>query len=190
MARQGESTLKIIKISEEWRPVVGYEGRYEVSNYGEVKSLIYKGNLRDKILKSHYDKDGYLITSLGRSKTVKIHRLVAEAFISNPENKPCVDHINKIRNDNRAENLQWATISENNTKGYKQGRVIPEHQKQAIRESKQIISTFINEKLNQEFTGNPYDLVRVFPEQKLNQGALNSVRNRRLKQHKGWTIKF
>ena len=175
---------------EIWKPIRNYEGLYEVSNFGRVKSLNYKRTEKEGILKPRTDKDGYLITSLGRGKTVKIHRLVAEAFITNPENKPCVDHINKIRNDNRAENLQWATISENNTKGYKQGRVIPEHQKQAIRESKQIISTWINEKLNQEFTGNPYDLVRVFPEQKLNQGALNSVRNRKLKQHKGWTIKF
>ena len=112
---------------EVWKPIAGYEGKYEVSNNGDVKSNVGKG----RILKPGLDKCGYCIVSLyknAKGKTCKVHRLVAQAFIPNPENKPQVDHINRDKTDNRLENLRWVSQSENqlntgimknNTTGYK-----------------------------------------------------------------------
>lgn len=100
-------------MSEIWKSIKDYEGLYEVSNLGRVRRL-----KKDKefILKPIINKFGYLQVSLSKNNIVKnhrIHRLVAEAFISNPDNKPDVDHINTIRIDNRVENLRWVTKQEN-----------------------------------------------------------------------------
>ena len=92
---------------EEWRPIVDYP-EYEVRNGGNVR----RGG---RVLKPGYSI-GYLLVVLSSNNTQKtqlVHRLVASAFIPNPDNKPQVDHINRIRSDNRVENLRWATVSEN-----------------------------------------------------------------------------
>ena len=102
---------------EIWKPIKGYEGLYEISNLGRVKSLNYNRTGKEEILKNAECSNGYLtvgLTKNGKQKLFKIHRLVAEAFIPNPENKPCIDHINTIKNDNRVENLRWVTNEENN----------------------------------------------------------------------------
>lgn len=102
--------------NEEWRDVIGYEGKYQVSNLGNVRSLSYMRTGRIKNLALHINKHGYVYVALlkdGKHKTCLVHRLVALAFIPNPDGKPCIDHINTIRNDNRVENLRWCTISEN-----------------------------------------------------------------------------
>lgn len=111
---------------EEWKDVTNYEGLYQVSNTGLVKFLsrvkrYADGRIRhdkERLLPLTY-KDGYTMVRLHRKgdkkgKLFKVHVLVANAFITNPDNKPCVDHINTIRDDNRVENLRWCTHSENN----------------------------------------------------------------------------
>ena len=101
---------------EIWKPIRDYEGLYEVSNLGRIKRLENDKNRKEKILKPYKNKLGYLCINLYRDNKVKqmyVHRLVAIAFIPNPENKPCIDHINTIRNDNRIENLRWVTYKEN-----------------------------------------------------------------------------
>lgn len=101
---------------EIWKPIKDFEGYYEVSNIGRVRSLNYKRTGKEKILKNTESNDGYLIVGLtknGKRKQFKVHRLVAEAFIPNPENKPCIDHINTVRSDNRVENLRWVSYKEN-----------------------------------------------------------------------------
>ena len=108
---------------EEWRPVVGYEGLYEVSNLGRVQRLdgfdTLGHPLRGRILAPVQHRNGYLFVSLskGTTKIYAIHRLVAETFLGKSEGKTEVNHINEIKTDNRAENLEWVTKSENHRSG-------------------------------------------------------------------------
>ena len=107
-------------MNEIWKPIRDYEGLYEVSNLGRIKRLGNDKNRKEKILKPYKNKLGYLRVTLSKDNKVKymfIHRLVAIAFIPNPENKPCIDHINTIPSDNRVENLRWATYKENMNNG-------------------------------------------------------------------------
>lgn len=97
---------------EVWKDIPGYEGRYQVSNLGNVKSLNYRNSKQPKLLKPMEYKIGYAAVNLNR-KWRKVHRLVAEAFVPNPSNKREVNHINGNNLDNRAENLEWVTPSEN-----------------------------------------------------------------------------
>lgn len=111
------------KEQEIWKPVVGFEGCVEVSNLGRIRTMerlvTYSDgrvfSYKSRILKPRLNK-GYLYINIargGKGNMFKVHRIVAQAFIPNPENKPCVDHINTIRTDNRVENLRWVTHSEN-----------------------------------------------------------------------------
>lgn len=111
---------------EIWKDIKGYEGIYQVSNYGRVKSLHNKFGNKELIMKLNKKYNGYYQVRLknnGESKDVSIHRLVALHFIPNPENKPQVNHINEDKSDNRAENLEWCTSSYNNTYGTRIERV-------------------------------------------------------------------
>lgn len=109
---------------EEWKDIFGYEGLYQVSTSGRIKSVA-RHTTKGGIMKTYLSKDtGYIGLSLSKNGKVRyatIHRIMAEAFIPNPENKPCINHKNSIRNDNRIENLEWCTHSENNIHAYKFG---------------------------------------------------------------------
>lgn len=117
--------------NEEWKDIKDFEGLYKISNYGRVKSLERYRKSYSKLVyvpeiirKNGYDKNGYQILPLNKNSNKyvkKIHRLVAEHFIPNPERKPCIDHINCKPHDNRVTNLRWVTVKENNRYCYENG---------------------------------------------------------------------
>ena len=99
---------------EYWKPVVGYEGLYEVSNWGRVKSLKFG---KEKILKQSI-RHGYYSVGLSKNgivKTYQVHRLVAEAFIDNTDNLTQVNHKDENKLNNNVDNLEWCSVLYNNT---------------------------------------------------------------------------
>lgn len=108
---------------EIWKAIEGYEGYYEISNLGRVKSIdryVRKGghsfHVKEKILKQHINDSGYpivILTKEKKSKWVRVHRLIAEAFIPNPNNLPEIDHINTDKKDYRIDNLRWVSHKQN-----------------------------------------------------------------------------
>lgn len=100
---------------EIWKDIPGYEGRYQVSNLGRVKSLDYWRTGKAQIMKAK-NHAGYCRVVLwkdGKAKEICVHRLVSLVFIPNPENKPYVNHIDGDRRNNKTENLEWVTAQEN-----------------------------------------------------------------------------
>ena len=106
---------------ELWKSIEGLEGLYEISNLGRVKSLARKaGNVfrKERLLIPREDAGGYLSVSIGLTyayKNRRIHRLVAEAFLSNPEKLPQVNHIDEDKHHNFVDNLEWVTAQQNMT---------------------------------------------------------------------------
>jgi hypothetical protein len=108
---------------EIWKPIEGYDGWYEVSNIGRVRSFYISPNSNKRlhnprILKGWKNPDGYPSVRLSGRKMFSIHRLVALAFIPNPDNKPQINHINGIKSDNIYTNLEWIDNRENQIHSY------------------------------------------------------------------------
>ena len=116
---------------ESWRDIAGFEGVYQISDFGRVKSLariiphlgrwgkIVNQKFKERILRP-IKNDGYNYVYLsigGKLHSRKIHRMVAETFIPNPKNKPTVNHKDGNRSHNEKSNLEWATVGENNRHG-------------------------------------------------------------------------
>ncbi|MBE6993392.1 MAG: hypothetical protein E7423_01920 [Ruminococcaceae bacterium] len=116
-----------------WAEIKGTDGRYEISSYGRVWS-----NISRKILRSYVNSAGYVLITFpinGEKKRRQVHKLVADAFIPNPENKPQINHIDADRTNNHVENLEWCTASENTRHAFKLGRAkrAPHHEKAVVR---------------------------------------------------------
>lgn len=119
---------------EEWKPVVGYEGLYEVSNFGRVRSVdryVNASRGRKKLVKSQIivpikQNNGYYTVNLnsnGNTVTFSIHRLVAQAFVPNPNNLPCVNHKDECKTNNVSDNLEWCSYEYNNSYGTKPQKI-------------------------------------------------------------------
>lgn len=108
--------IHVLPTSEVWKDIKDYEGIYQVSNFGNVKSLGNSFSRKERLLKLSHQSKGYLTVVLQKNATRKMvltHRLVAEHFIDNTESKPQVNHINGDKTDNIVENLEWVSHREN-----------------------------------------------------------------------------
>ena len=138
--KRNRQPIKVESLENEiWKPIKGFEGIYEVSNLGRVKSLmrfskkVIHGNVfmtTECIMKTHMVNSGYMKVGLKLpgtrlAKQCTIHRLVAIAFIPNPENKDQVNHIDGIKTNNTIDNLEWVTRSENQIHAIQMGLVDP-----------------------------------------------------------------
>lgn len=176
-----------------WFPLKNYENLYEITTAGVVRRIAYDvirpSNTSYKrlpiILKAHYDKDGYLRVTINNGKQSKmkyVHRLVAETFIPNPNNYEQVNHKNGIKDDNRVENLEWCTRSQN------------------IRHRIDVLGvTLRNKKGSKEVEQYTSDniLINTFPsakeagrQLKLSQGHISEVCRGEHKQYKGFIWKY
>lgn len=113
--------------NEEWRDIKGYEGLYQVSSLGRVKTLNYRKHGREKILKPIIHKyTGYCVIGLtkeNKQKQYKIHRLVAEAFLNNPNNYPVINHKDEDKTNNNINNLEWCSQAYNINYGTRNRKV-------------------------------------------------------------------
>jgi len=100
-------------LKEIYKDIKGYEGKYQISNMGNVKSLDYLNTKKPKVLTPIKHHLGYLLVHLGYNKIKMIHTLVAEAFIDNPEGKKFVNHIDGNKQNNNVKNIEWVTSKEN-----------------------------------------------------------------------------
>lgn len=174
---------------EVWKSVVGYEGIYEVSNMGRVKSLtrviINKGRpccLKEIILKTPVGNRGYPVVNLmGKSATV--HRMVANAFLPNPDNKPEVNHLDGSKTNNRVENLEWNTGTENQIHSYATGLRISA--KLSDRYNAKPIRVY---DLAGKFIGEYGCLTLAAKDLGLLCSGISNVLNGRTKYHKGYTF--
>ena len=111
-------------MEEIWKDIKGYEGKYQVSNYGIVKSLNYRRTGKEQLLKPALQTTGYFSVMLCKPlKRFQIHRLVAEAFIPNPDNLPQVNHKDEDKTNNHADNLEWCTNKYNSNYGTRVKRI-------------------------------------------------------------------
>lgn len=104
-------------MSEVWKDITGYCGKYQISNLGRIRSLRYNGGNHIKVMSPNDNGHGYLSVALcdgfGKRRIFYVHRLVAEAFLDNPDNLPQVNHLDHNRKNNNVHNLEWCSIRDN-----------------------------------------------------------------------------
>ena len=183
---------------EIWKTIEGYEN-YQVSNWGNVKSLGNNKKKKEKILKPANNGLGYLYVLLYKNKERKkftTHRLVATTFIPNKENKPCINHKNEIKTDNRVENLEWVTIKENNNYGTRNERVSKslqgrkQTQEHIEKSSKSRSIPIVQMDLQGNFIAIHQGARQVQRELGFNCGHINECCKGKLKTYKGFKWKY
>ena len=179
---------------EYWKPVVGYEGLYEVSNWGRVKSFdTYRkginGSIRcckGKIIKYQKTKYGYLQVGLwknGKCKKYAVHRLVAQAFIPNPNNLPCVNHKDENKQNNIVTNLEWCDRKYNCNYGTRNKRISEKMTNGKL--SKPVLQYDLEGNFIREWAS-----VMECGRNGYNQGHVADCCNGKLKTHKGFIWRY
>ena len=164
-------------MKEIWKDIKDYEGLYQVSNLGRVKRIT-----TGRVLKPLKHANGYLMVKLSKNSIVytkTVHRLVAEAFIPNPEHKPEINHIDENKTNNNVSNLEWMTRKENINHGTRTERM-------SKTQSIPIIATNIKTGESKEFYG-ARECARQLG---LTHGNIASVLKGRYKQTGGYTLKY
>lgn len=196
--------------NEEWRDVVGFEEAYQVSNLGRirskdriVKSARYKNrHERSHILKLRHDKDGYLTFNAkwnGIGKLLKVHREVGKAFVDNPNEYPCIDHIDGKRDNNISTNLRWCTNHQNAnfelakinrskaiTDSYKNNDALRKLRAELF---KKICSRKVDVYLNGDYYGTFDSQLCAADSIGIPRGAVTSCIHGRINNYKGFTFK-
>lgn len=182
-------------MKELWKDIKGYEGLYQVSNLGNVRSLdrvihcidgtnrMYKGC----IMKTTISINGYLNVSLKHSKNYLVHRLVAQAFIPNIDNLPCVNHIDENKENNNVNNLEWCTISYNNK--YGNGfieRCINARKGSILKTAKQVLQYSLDGKFIKEY----YSAMEAARQNNCRQGGISECCNGKQKTAYGYVWKY
>ena len=163
---------------EEWKDIAGYEGLYQISNLGRVKSLRNNKMRKEKILKVKKNTTGYLYLSLYKNNVGKnylLHRLVAEAFLENPNNYPCINHKDENKEKNNVNNLEWCTYLYNSRYGTRTERIV----------KSRLISIYCLE------TNKYYNSIKQASEElNLDSSHIVKVLKGRQKQTKGYTFRY
>jgi hypothetical protein len=166
---------------EEWRPIKGHEDKYEVSSEGRVRS--YNKKTKTHLILKSFNYKGYHRIYL-RGKSPRVHRLVAETFIPNIHNKPEVNHINCIKIDNRVENLEWCTRSENIKHAYDTGLIGQQSGQKDPQCKPLIVLNIMGDYITTLYGASE---IKQFG---LDQGSVMGCLSGKRKQHKGYTFKY
>ena len=172
-------------MEEIFKDIKGYEGFYQVSNYGNVKSLNYRHTGNERLLKPILQTNGYLYVTLYEpNKILRINRIVAEAFINNPDNLPCVNHKDENKHNNHVDNLEWCTYKYNNEYGTRLKR-FRETQLNNPKTSKKVYQYTLDGKFVKEWKS-----INECSRNGFNKGAVSSCCRGRIKTYKGykWSI--
>lgn len=179
-------------MEEVWKDIEGYEGLYQISNLGRVKSF----HRDSEIIMKQTLQSGYLKISLlkeNKYKTYSVHRLVAQAFIPNPGNKPQVNHIDEDKTNNRIDNLNWMTSKENNDWGTRKSRAINSsinnHKRDYFKLGKKFSKPiyYINEKGDKICFSGIHEAARVL---NITASGISANLNGRLKTYRGFIFMF
>lgn len=170
---------------EIWKDIVGYEGLYQVSNMGRVKSLNYNHTLEERILKN-IKSNGYyyrvMLYKNKKGKSIRIHRLVGNAFIKNPDNKPCINHIDGNKSNNRVDNLEWCTYKENTEHAFITGMMVNRDTK-GIKNCKSKLNNVQVLEIREKYSTGKYTYQELADEYNVHKSTIELIINRKLWKH-------
>lgn len=164
-------------MKEIWKDIEEYNGLYQVSNFGRIKN-----KKKEKILKLFLDTHGYVqvrLYKVSKNKSHKVHRLVAKAFLPNPNNLPCINHKDENRTNNKIDNLEWCTYKYNNNYGNRIEKYIEKRSKKTLQYD--LKGNFIKE----------WESVKhITKELKISKSGISSCAKGKFKQFKGYIWKY